>query len=138
MLKNNTEIRVRFCEVDALHVVWHGHYLKYFEDGREAFGEAYQLSYMDCYNAGFRLPIVSIHCEYKKSALWGERLRVETSFIPLLAAKIRFEYAIFNQKDELLARGYSEQVFINDKHELELAKPNFIKDWEQKWLKEHK
>jgi len=28
-----TEIRVRFSEVDSMGVVWHGNYLKYFEDG---------------------------------------------------------------------------------------------------------
>ena len=39
MLKNTVEIPIRFSEVDSLHVVWHGHYVKYFEDGREAFGK---------------------------------------------------------------------------------------------------
>ena len=41
-----TEIRVRFSEVDSMGVVWHGNYLKYFEDGREAFGRKHGLGYV--------------------------------------------------------------------------------------------
>jgi len=31
-LKVSQDIRVRFSEIDALGVVWHGYYLYYFED----------------------------------------------------------------------------------------------------------
>jgi acyl-CoA thioester hydrolase len=37
-LKVSLDIRVRFNETDALGIVWHGYYLHYFEEGREAFG----------------------------------------------------------------------------------------------------
>ena len=33
-----SEVRVRFTETDPLGIVWHGNYIQYFEDGREAFG----------------------------------------------------------------------------------------------------
>ena len=43
-----TPLRVRFSEVDSMRVVWHGEYVRYFEDGREAFGEQYPgLGYLD-------------------------------------------------------------------------------------------
>jgi len=41
------EIPVRFCEIDPLSIVWHGHYLKYFEEAREAFGRKYGLGYQE-------------------------------------------------------------------------------------------
>jgi len=37
-LSIKTETIIRFSEVDSMGVVWHGNYIKYFEDGREAFG----------------------------------------------------------------------------------------------------
>ena len=37
---------VRFSEVDAMQIVWHGAYPLYFEDAREAFGARYGLEYM--------------------------------------------------------------------------------------------
>ena len=42
-LTNKTEILVRFNEADPLGIVWHGHYIRYFEDGREAFGNMHEL-----------------------------------------------------------------------------------------------
>ena len=36
-LTDRKEIIVRFSEVDSMRIVWHGNYLKYFEDGRESF-----------------------------------------------------------------------------------------------------
>lgn len=48
-----TPFTVRFHEVDLLNVMWHGHYLKLFEDGREDFGRIHGLSYMDVFSHGF-------------------------------------------------------------------------------------
>ena len=36
ILSHQTQVRVRFSEIDSMHIVWHGEYLRYFEDGREA------------------------------------------------------------------------------------------------------
>ena len=67
MLQSFTEFKVKFNEVDALGIVWHGHYIRFFEDGREAFGEKHGLAYMDIYRNGFLAPVVNLHCDYKKS-----------------------------------------------------------------------
>ena len=46
ILSEKVAINIRFSEVDSLLIVWHGHYLKYFEDAREAFGRKYGLGYL--------------------------------------------------------------------------------------------
>ena len=51
MLSSKIEIPIRFSEVDSLRVVWHGHYVKFFEDGRETFGKEFGLGYLDIFNA---------------------------------------------------------------------------------------
>ena len=71
-------IRVRFSETDPLGIVWHGNYIKYFEEGREAFGRKYGLSYLDVQREGYATPIVKSLCEHKKMVQYGEQLRVET------------------------------------------------------------
>ena len=32
-LTNRTTFRVRFSEIDSMQIVWHGEYVRYFEDG---------------------------------------------------------------------------------------------------------
>ena len=81
MLTDQTEVYVRFNEADPLGIVWHGHYLRYFEDGREAFGKRYGISYLDFYNKGIAVPVVSVQCDFKKALRYGDSVIVETTYM---------------------------------------------------------
>ena len=133
-LIEKTEVAVRFNEADPLGIVWHGHYIRYFEDGREAFGHAHGLSYLDFYKQGFIVPIVSVNCDYKRSLRYGDKMLIETKYVPSPAAKIIFHYRLFNTKtEELVASGTSVQVFLEQKTSLlQLTNPPFFDDWKRK------
>jgi acyl-CoA thioester hydrolase len=133
-LNNRTEVLVRFNEADPLGIVWHGHYIRYFEDGREAFGATHGLSYLDVYNKGFVIPIVNVQCDFKKSVRYGDRVIVETTYLPCEAAKMEFKYRLFNAATgELAATGCSTQVFLNKEGSvLQLTNPPFFEDWKRK------
>ncbi|MET0242558.1 MAG: acyl-CoA thioesterase, partial [Flavitalea sp.] len=103
-------IRVRFNEADPLGVVWHGHYVRYFEDGRESFGQKYGLSYLDFFNRGVVVPVVHIDCDYKRPLRYGESVEVQTEYIPTEAAKLQFRYRLVTLTGELVATGASTQV----------------------------
>jgi acyl-CoA thioester hydrolase len=66
LLSIKTETIIRFSEVDSMGVVWHGNYVKYFEDGREAFGNKYGLNYLDFHKNGILTPIVKLSCNRDK------------------------------------------------------------------------
>lgn len=132
-LSNRTEVLVRFNEADPLGIVWHGHYIRYFEDGREAFGNMHGLGYLDVYKKGFVIPIVSVHCEFKRSLRYGDSVIVETKYVPCEAAKMKFNYRLFNAvTNELVATGYSVQVFLDKKESLlQLSNPPFFEEWKK-------
>jgi acyl-CoA thioester hydrolase len=134
-LSNTTEILVRFNEADPLGIVWHGHYIRYFEDGREAFGAMYNLKYLDVYKKGFVTPVVSVQCDFKKSLRYGDTVRVETNYMPTDAAKLKFTYRLFNAATgDLVASGSSVQVFLSKEESLlQLSNPPFF----EAWKKEH-
>ena len=81
-LVHKKEVSVRFSEVDSLNIVWHGNYLKYFEDGREAFGNEFGLGYLEVYKNGLLIPVVRIECDYKHPVTYGETIIIETKYIP--------------------------------------------------------
>ncbi|MEO6718792.1 MAG: acyl-CoA thioesterase [Ferruginibacter sp.] len=130
-LINRTEILVRFNEADPLGIVWHGHYIRYFEDGRESFGKEHQLGYLHVYKLGYITPIVNVQCDYKKSLRFGDTLIVETIYIPCEAAKIKFKYRLYNAATaELVATGSSVQVFLDKESSvLQLNNPPFFESW---------
>jgi acyl-CoA thioester hydrolase len=128
-----TESRVRFSDVDSMGVVWHGNYIKYFEDGREAFGNLYHINYQDFYSRGILIPLVKITCDYKKPLKYGDTAVIETRFVNADAAKLLYDYVIYrNSTDEVVATGSSVQVFLNNDMELLLDFPPFFLDWKKK------
>ena len=136
MLQDQTQVIVRFNEADPLGIVWHGHYIRYFEDGRESFGKRYGVSYLDFYKNGLAVPVVSIHCDYKKPLRYGDTVIVETCLIDSPAAKLIFDYNIYEQKsNDLVAKGSSTQVFVDVKSfELQLTIPSFFESWKKQWV----
>lgn len=137
-LTHTTELEVKFSEADPLGIVWHGHFIRYFEDGREAFGAAYGLKYLDFYRSNIVVPIINIQCDYKRILRYGHRIRLETTYKDTLAAKLIFNYSIYDARtNEQVATGSSVQVFM-DKGSLELmlTLPQFMIDWKKKWLTE--
>lgn len=133
-LVHKNKIRVRFSEVDSMKIVWHGEYVKYFEDGRESFGNHFGIGYLDIYNSGYTAPLVDLHISYKLPLVYGDTAIVETTYLYTPAAKIHFEYSIFRESDgELVASGYSIQVFLNSEGVLEWNNPGFFLNWQRKW-----
>lgn len=126
------EIRVRFNETDPLGIVWHGYYITYFEDGREAFGRHHGISYLDVFDSGFTTPIVKSSCEHKLSLRYGDVARIETTIVDTPAAKMIFIYKIFNANNEIACTGETVQVFLNKNGELMLSNPPFYEEWKKK------
>lgn len=137
MISHKIEVRVRFNEADPLGIVWHGHYLRYFEDGREAFGAIYKLGYLDMFDYGYIAPIVKIGCDYKRSLQYGQVAIVETTIIDNPAAKMIFNYKIFlPESDQVVAHGSSIQVFLDkETKQLQLSNPEFFEQWKRTYFK---
>lgn len=132
-LTTTKRIRIRFNEVDSLGIVWHGHFVKYLEDGREDFGAKHGLTYLDFKANNFAIPIVKCNIDYKRSIQYGDEIDVETTYTDSEAAKLVFTYRIFNSKSqELLATAKTIQVFTSFKTELSYVAPEFFTNWRKK------
>ncbi|MBL7895703.1 MAG: acyl-CoA thioesterase [Bacteroidia bacterium] len=135
MLTNKTEVPIRFSEVDSLRVVWHGHYVKFFEDGREAFGREHGLTYLDVYDAdGLAVPIVDVQAQYKRPLEYSDSAIIETVFVNSAAAKIIFNFKIYSAKHGYLAcEGQTTQVFMNPvTKELYITNPPYFEAWKKR------
>ncbi|MEO6347270.1 MAG: acyl-CoA thioesterase [Aquaticitalea sp.] len=132
-LKHIHKITVRFNEVDSMGIVWHGHYISYFEEGREAFGKKYDISYLDILAEGFALPIVKTSTEHVLSLKYGDTITVETTFKNSRAAKMVFNYVIKNDQNQVVCKGETAQVFILiSTKEMAFSNPEFFKIWKGK------
>lgn len=131
-LKASTTIAVRFSEVDSMNIVWHGNYALYFEEAREAFGKKYGIDYLTIFGHGYYAPLVDFHVEYKRPLIYGDEARIDVIFKNCEAAKIKFEYEIYSIKNgELIAKGYTTQVFLDKQYKLVLYNPDFFIEWKK-------
>jgi len=128
------EFPVRFSEIDSMQIVWHGHYAKYMEEGREDFGRKFGINYMVIKANSYMAPLVKLTCDYKKTLSYEDQVIVETRYVDSDAAKIIYSFKIFRASDkELVATGESVQVFLDMNRELVLTVPPFFEAWKKKW-----
>ncbi len=130
-LTASTSVRVRFNDCDPLGIVWHGNYIQYFEDGREDFGRSHGISYLEVFDRGFSTPIIESSCQHKRPLKYGDVARVETRFLDTPAAKLVFEYEIFDNENQLCCTGRTIQVFLDTSGELQLTLPDFFREWKR-------
>ena len=134
ILSVEKEITVRFSEVDSMAVVWHGHYVKFLEDGREAFGSKYGFTYMEAYRNGFMIPVVKLEIDYKRPVGYEDGIIIRTCFKDTEAAKIIFEYEIVNKRTgQISATAKSIQAFIDaETRNLMLYAPEYFLNWKKR------
>ncbi|MDR1097627.1 MAG: acyl-CoA thioesterase [Tannerella sp.] len=127
-------IRVPFFDIDSIQMVWHGHFLKYLEEGREAFGTKFGLEYMEIYRNGYVAPIADLHLAYKKAAGMGDVLLVTTAYKPCRGAKLMFDYTVVRERDgELVLKASTVQLFVTCEGVFEVSTPEFYAEWKRKW-----
>lgn len=125
---------VPFHELDAIQMLWHGNYVKLLEEGREAFGEQYGLSYRSIFEHGYTVPVVDLHIRYLQSARMGDRLVIETTCVPVRSAKLAFNYIIRRESDRaVLATADTVQLFVTRDGTFDPSTPEFVSAWRAQW-----
>ncbi|MBA7687605.1 putative esterase [subsurface metagenome] len=128
MKHHETEIRVRFNEVDQWGMVWHGHYISYFEIGRIDLARDFDLTPTDFVKMSYTAPVVELKCQYKEPARNDEELIIHTTLERPSKAALTFKYQIVRKRDKkLLVEGETTQVLLDKKGELVLVIPEEIK-----------
>ncbi len=134
ILSYEQRVQVRFSEVDSIRSVWHGHYVQYLEDAREAFGREYGLGYMTIFENGYFAPVYELNLHYRRMATVDDVLLVKIIYCKTIGGKIVFHYVVTRQSDnELILTAESVQLFTTKEGEFSPLEPEFYKQWKQKW-----
>jgi acyl-CoA thioester hydrolase len=124
--KSSTKTRVRYSETDQMGVVYHGNYAQFFELGRTEWLRKLGVTYKNMEISGIMLPVISLSCNFIKSAKYDDILTIETFLKKKPMVKIEFEYKIINQEDELICTGGSVLAFMNMKTSKPLRCPDYL------------
>lgn len=122
--------RVNFYHTDAMGVVHHANYIRWFETGRVEFLRSIGIVLGDIMDAGYSFPITEVKCKYVASGRFDDVLRIETMPLALTKVKLEFSYKVFRDSDDLLlAEGFTQSVFTSLKtgHIARLPEEFYIK-----------
>lgn len=120
-------IDVPFFDVDAMHVVWHGHYIKYIEMARSELLRTFNYDYPDMEANGHLWPIVDLRLKYVASATYGQHIRV-TATLAEWEHRLKMNYEIrCVESNELLTKATSVQVAVCKKtREMLFESPDIV------------
>jgi acyl-CoA thioester hydrolase len=102
---HETTITVRFNEVDAYRVAWHGHYVSWMEIGRNNLSGQFGLGPDDLLALGYQGPVVSLELKYLRPALFNDLVTVRTWLEGDATAMLRFRCEMLSADGQRLASG---------------------------------
>lgn len=113
MHQANLKINVPFFDVDAMHVVWHGHYIKYIEMARSELLRTFDYDYPTMRDNGHIWPIVDLRLKYVASARYGQDIEVFAKLIEW-EHRLRIDYVIrCYETQKVLTKATSIQVAVD-------------------------
>ena len=122
------EMVVPFHDIDALHVVWHGNYLKYMEISRCELLAKFGLDVFDMVRLGYRFMVADMSCRYINSLTYGDRFRITSWFLET-EHKIVIAYEIWNlTKDKRAFLGTTDLITVSEEGKLQMSTPALIRD----------
>lgn len=106
-------VEVPFHDVDVMEVVWHGHYVKYFELARCALLRKIDYDYPQMKASGYAWPVVECYLKYVRAARYGQRLTVRARLAEY-ENRLKMEYEIRDPATgERLTKGFTVQVAVD-------------------------
>ena len=105
MRQHETQIAVRFNEIDAYQVAWHGHYVAWLEVGRNELAGRFGLDAAQLVAAGYLGPVVALELKYLRPARFNDRLTVLTTARRTETPTLEFRTVILGEDGKPLARG---------------------------------
>lgn len=106
--------RVRYRECDPMGVVYHTHYLDWFEAARTEALRAAGLPYRALEEAGVIMPVVEVSLRYRGSAHYDDLVEIETVLPETPGVRVPIDYAVRRAgEDAVLVSGRVTLCFVD-------------------------
>jgi acyl-CoA thioester hydrolase len=128
------DVRIPFHDVDVMEVVWHGHYVKYFEQARCALLDKIAYNYPEMRSSGYAWPVIDMHVRYPGPARFAEVIRVTATLVEW-ENRLAIEYTVCNPLGARISYGRTVQVAVAiDSGEMQFASPPILAAKLAAWL----
>ncbi len=118
------EFNIPFHDADMMEIVWHGHYVKYFEIARCALLDQIDYNYFAMRDSGYAWPVIDLRIRYVKSAVFGQNVTV-SAVLAEWENRLKIDYLMSDTlTGAKLVKGHTIQVAVDmQNHEMCLQSP---------------
>jgi len=113
MRYHETNITVRFNEIDAYRVAWHGHYVAWMEIGRNALAGRFDLDAFQLAALGYLGPVVALELKFLRPARFNDELTIRTTLRCTQTATLEFLSTIVGPEGTKLATGVTTHALTD-------------------------
>jgi acyl-CoA thioester hydrolase len=126
---SSTIIEIPFFDVDAMNIVWHGHYVKYLEVARCELLETFDYGYRQMQASGYLWPVVDMRLKYVGSAKFSHKIEVICELVEF-ENRLKINYRILDvETKRLLTKAHTVQVAVDvAKQEMQFESPKVLFD----------
>jgi acyl-CoA thioester hydrolase len=115
--------QVDYQDTDAMGIVHHASYLRWFERSRTEWLRSMNISYRDMEEEGYFLPLREATLKYRRTLKFDDHPYVEVSVLRIRQAGVDLEYKIV-QDGEIVTTGTTSHVVCS-----RIAKPDGTIEW---------
>lgn len=132
------QVRVAFFDIDMAGIVWHGHYLKYFELARCTLLDGVGYGYRQMIDTGVVWPVIDASIRYISPLVLDQDVLV-SACLEEWQLRLVIDYAVRDADGVLYTTGRTVQAPVDAKtKKLQLGSPDLLVDNVEKRLHELK
>ena len=89
------EMEIPFHDVDTMHIVWHGHYLKYFEIARCKLLDEFDYNYPQMLDSGYMWPVIDVQIRYVHGIVFTQKICVVATLTEW-ENRLKIQYVVYD------------------------------------------
>lgn len=110
------EHKIQYYETDQMKIVHHSNYIRWFEEARVFWLEAYEMGYDKMEAMGIISPVLSAQAEYKSMSRFGESVCIEVKLLRYNSIKFSLAYTVKDKESGAVrCTGETKHCFLNEK-----------------------
>jgi acyl-CoA thioester hydrolase len=127
MISATVQIQAQFYHLDPMEVVWHGNYVRFFEQARCALLDKLDYNYPQMRDSGYAWPIVDMRVKFVRPVRFAQVIDVCATLVEY-ENRLKINYLVSDTKTgEKITKGFTIQVAVDlETQEMEYESPKIL------------
>jgi acyl-CoA thioester hydrolase len=126
MIASESEIRIRYDEVDKMGYVYHGNYAKYYHISRTDLMRKIGICDKQLESSNILLPVVDMSIKYLSPIFYDDIITIKTVLQNIPTAKMIFKHEVYDRQNNMINRAQSTVAFVDMETRKPMRPPSFI------------